>query len=1450
MKGPEGTMKIKDNKNEINERKNLIDNAKTFDIESFPNFFAQEKYKIYRAYDFQKALKRIEQLTQEELNSEVFKQQELDLEITKEDISADLENVKILTMKKYKDKITKEDNIQFIELFDLKKISINENNKLSKLIIRKDSRSNNNIKTFLTIKNYVSAKKILENLEENFAPKSPFPSTLEEIQAIKSNVIKNKPIDEENEFNQKVNNNDNNKIKSEEKSFELDFFFNCNIIQKMFNEDSNKIILHLQSPPTYKTNFLIKRINEINNFNKKNNDFKQKTPNFEYTLCPFKNFQNEISNLKLRNFFIYLEDKKTKEDINSSQVNFDQIDTTLLDIFDNYALQFEIDDTSNLSIITESEYRQKSKIKYEIDEFFQDANYINNLKSYGFTDEQITALLYCTLVLVSGNILSYFNALDFINNLNEESYFESLFFLRLNNQDAFENIELNYIQNQQDDIFYIYDSQDYAEVKEELISTDLFVECLVKVITIKTNSFCDLDLESFEDLFRQNYKLLYLKFIAENKGIASLALKSNSNFSKFLIRSQRVIVTPTYTIFAPYTEDQGNRILREYLDNPMDGLRLVFKMDDFEDARFNNILLIEYIKIYLSSGIKLYKKHFEFYNYSQSQFRGLGCWMVLEPEKVLSKCGDFDKIKIVAKYGARIGQTLTSTLKTIEIPDECNYFTSDVKSEKNYFDTKTKKIMIADKVYDFSDGVGTITYDLAKRIAEALDLATVPAAFQARYLGCKGVWTVIFDSTIEKIKQNNFNEVLKTLDLRGIKFKNQILIRDSQKKFEMHNEQLDSKKYFEVCNYAKFIKCYLNRQIILLLSSIGISDSVFMRKLKVYNDSLAKEEFVLSLIQFEDWNSIFGKMIKAGINSTNDRLMRFVISTNKDVLYKELKKRTRIFIEEGTYVVGIMDEFGILDYGEAFLRIKNEKIDMILDKKCIVTKCPCLHPGDIRILSFKKYDPKNHQQTKLYQIYEEYENVLIFPSKGKRPHPNEIAGSDLDGDQYFVFYDSDLCRSIHRLEEPMDYSDDTKPNQLSKITRHDVIEFFANYSINSNLGLIADAHMAHADKLGATDPLCIGLAKKFALAVDAPKTGAKVALDENNGENPDEFPHFMSDKPKQYRSKHVLGKLHDQILEYIDKMDKDRNMKIEFYDECLHLENSEVFYFEALVNYMDYMQKFVSMLKINEIPNESYLLSGNNPDGISAFDKKKHNYDLLEKLAIQLNENFKHYKNKFDEFDMVVLNGINFNTKNDFNNKQKKKEINYKNDNLNFSEKEFETNKNNIIECNSNTNYYDFKLKNFLRNNISLRASAYYYISYNFKKVFEDLRHDANFLNECFDNYCDNLFNEFDDYVEENENNAMNEQINYYNESFNNDFTSRMIFENNIANKRKAEKQKIIDRLSLLKSSLNQFIKNELNAHNIPKEPTQENQFSILSFPWCCAGNYLSDIKILKQIFN
>ena len=111
--------------------------------------------------------------------------------------------------------------------------------------------------------------------------------------------------------------------------------------------------------------------------------------------------------------------------------------------------------------------------------------------------------------------------------------------------------------------------------------------------------------------------------------------------------------------------------------------------------------------------------------------------------------------------------------------------------------------------YTFSDGVGKISYVLAKQINdEFLKLNYVPSCFQGRFMGCKGVWTTMWD------------------DHSG-----QIYCRDSQKKFDLLPNDKRKYFYFELCDYSRYIPSYLNRQVILLLNTLNIGQNCFIKKL-------------------------------------------------------------------------------------------------------------------------------------------------------------------------------------------------------------------------------------------------------------------------------------------------------------------------------------------------------------------------------------------------------------------------------------------------------------------------------------------------------------------------------------------------------------------------------------------------------------------------------------------
>jgi len=89
-------------------------------------------------------------------------------------------------------------------------------------------------------------------------------------------------------------------------------------------------------------------------------------------------------------------------------------------------------------------------------------------------------------------------------------------------------------------------------------------------------------------------------------------------------------------------------------------------------------------------------------------------------------------------------------------------------------------------------------------------------------------------------------------------------------------------------------------------------------------------------------------------------------------------------------------------------------------------------------------------------------DCIVFPAKGPRPHTDEISGSDLDGDKYFATWYKPLIPPGQN-EDPMDFPSPEKRVLSRPVVVEDMIEFIAEYIKNDQLGVIANAHLVHAD---------------------------------------------------------------------------------------------------------------------------------------------------------------------------------------------------------------------------------------------------------------------------------------------------------------------------------------------------------------------------------------------------
>lgn len=77
------------------------------------------------------------------------------------------------------------------------------------------------------------------------------------------------------------------------------------------------------------------------------------------------------------------------------------------------------------------------------------------------------------------------------------------------------------------------------------------------------------------------------------------------------------------------------------------------------------------------------------------------------------------------------------------------------------------------------------------------------------------------------------------------------------------------------------------------------------------------------------------------------------ISAFDSVFSQDLKFKTRIHVPEAALLIGVVDELGVLEYGQVFIQIDSSvalDAPQAIVGDVIVAKNPCFHPGDIRVL--------------------------------------------------------------------------------------------------------------------------------------------------------------------------------------------------------------------------------------------------------------------------------------------------------------------------------------------------------------------------------------------------------------------------------------------------------------------------------------------------------------------
>lgn len=483
------------------------------------------------------------------------------------------------------------------------------------------------------------------------------------------------------------------------------------------------------------------------------------------------------------------------------------------------------------------------------------------------------------------------------------------------------------------------------------------------------------DIESIDYVMEKIYFLkdcCYdpVKLITEeyrkNKRLKSPAISLDSG----LVYVRRVQITPSKVYFCGPEVNVSNRVLRHYADYMDNFLRVSFLDEELEKLFSTDLspratgqnggsktAIYRRILSVLRDGIVIGDKKFEFLAFSSSQLRDNSAWMFastgrLNAAYIREWMGDFSKIKNVAKYAARLGQSFGSSKESLSV------------ERHEYEKVHDIKVVTRRTEYTFSDGIGKISADFAKKVSKKCGYDFIPSAFQIRYGGYKGVVAVDPASTMK------------------------LSLRRSMRKFKSDNTKLD------ILAVSKYQPCYMNRQIISLLSTLGIRDHVFEKKQKEAVDLLdailrdpIKAHEALELMSPGENTNIMKEMLLCGYKPNAEPFLSMMLQVFRATKLLELRTKTRIFVPKGRSMMGCLDETQTLEYGEAFVQFSgagrslgdshngscSSNKSKIVIGPVVVAKNPCLHPGDVRVLKAVNVPALHHMV-----------DCVVFPQKGHR----------------------------------------------------------------------------------------------------------------------------------------------------------------------------------------------------------------------------------------------------------------------------------------------------------------------------------------------------------------------------------------------------------------------------------------------------------------------------------
>ncbi|KAK3360901.1 RNA dependent RNA polymerase-domain-containing protein [Lasiosphaeria ovina] len=177
------------------------------------------------------------------------------------------------------------------------------------------------------------------------------------------------------------------------------------------------------------------------------------------------------------------------------------------------------------------------------------------------------------------------------------------------------------------------------------------------------------------------------------------------------------------------------------------------------------------------------------------------------------------------------------------------------------------------------------------------------------------------------------------------------------------------------------------------------------------------------------------------------------ITNNRD------EQRRRILILESRILFVVCDALDVLEEGVCHVRITHDfdgQAQTLNNANVVVTRNPCLHPGNIQKFKVVQKDDLSHLV-----------DCIVFSTRGNRPAADLMSGGDLDGDQFFA----------------AEYPGARDPVSFKPITDDDRLVYFAKYT-SASLGRAKNLHLDWARVAGPMSSQCQEMNRLFSTCVD------------------------------------------------------------------------------------------------------------------------------------------------------------------------------------------------------------------------------------------------------------------------------------------------------------------------------------------------------------------------------